>query len=60
VAFKPPHAYEYTVKLCTTLTEEILNHVNPNVRGIEQEEGRLTKHKTPKLGGGEDCDSSAD
>jgi hypothetical protein len=36
VAFKAPHLHDYIAKLYRTQTEEILNHVNPNVCGIGQ------------------------
>jgi hypothetical protein len=34
VAFKIPYVYDSLTKLCGTQAEVILNHVNPNVRGI--------------------------
>jgi hypothetical protein len=40
VAFKIPYVYDHTTKLCRTQAEIILNHVNPNVRDIGQEETR--------------------
>jgi hypothetical protein len=43
VAFKIPYVYDYITKLCRTQTELILNHVNPNVRGIGQGEARHRK-----------------
>jgi hypothetical protein len=42
--------YEYITKLCRTQAEIILNHVNPNSRGIGQEETRCRKYKRLKLG----------
>jgi hypothetical protein len=40
VTFKIPYVYDYITKLCRTQAEAILNHVNPNVRGIRQVEAR--------------------
>jgi hypothetical protein len=50
-AFKIPYVYDYITKLCRTLAEVILNHVNTNVCGIGQE-ARHRKFKRPKLGRG--------
>jgi hypothetical protein len=41
----------YKTKLCRTLAEVILNHVNPNVHGIGQGEAMHRKYKRFKLGG---------
>jgi hypothetical protein len=57
VAFKILY---YITKLCRTQAETILNHVNPNVRGIGQEEAMHRKYKRLKLGGGEAYDRSAE
>jgi hypothetical protein len=38
--FKIPYVYDYITKSCRTHAEVILNHVNLNVRGIEQREAR--------------------
>jgi hypothetical protein len=58
VTFKIP--YVYVTKLCRTQAEEILNHVNPNVRGIGQE-ARYRKYlKRLKIGGGQAYGHSAD
>jgi hypothetical protein len=38
-------------KLCRTQAQLILNHVNPNVHGIEQGKARYAKYKRLKLGG---------
>jgi hypothetical protein len=43
-----------------TQAEVMLNHINPNVRGIGQGESRHRKYKRLKLGGGYTCDRSAD
>jgi hypothetical protein len=43
-----------------TQAEVTLNHVNPNVRDIGQEEARHRKYKGLKLGGGQVYDRSAD
>jgi hypothetical protein len=51
MAFKIPYVYDYITKLCSAQAEVILNHVNPNVRGIGQGEARHRKHKRLKLGG---------
>jgi hypothetical protein len=34
VVFKIRYVYDYINKLCTTQAAAILNHVNPNVRGV--------------------------
>jgi hypothetical protein len=60
VAFKIPYVYNYTTKLCRTQAEVILNHRNPILRGIGQEEAMHRKYKTLKLGAGQACDRSAD
>jgi hypothetical protein len=46
VALKIPYVYDYVTKLCRTQVEEILNCVNPNVRGIGQGEARDQKYET--------------
>jgi hypothetical protein len=33
-----PYVYDYITKLCRTEAEVILNHVNPKIRGVGQEE----------------------
>jgi hypothetical protein len=60
VAFKIPYVYDYVSKLFRTQAEVILNHVNPNVRGIGQGEARHRKYKRLKIGGGQAYDRSAD
>jgi hypothetical protein len=60
VAFKISYVHEYIIKLCRTEAELILNHVNPNVRGIGQGETRHRKYKRLKLGGCLAYDLSAD
>jgi uncharacterized protein YbcV (DUF1398 family) len=50
VAFKIPYVYDCITKLCRTQAEVILNHANPNVRGIGQEEARHRNYKRLKLG----------
>jgi hypothetical protein len=60
VAFKIPFMYDYTIELCRTQAEIILNHVNPNVCGIEQGEARHRKYKRLQLRGGQAYDRSAD
>jgi hypothetical protein len=60
LAFKFPYVYNYITKLCRTQIEEILNHVNPSVRGNGQGEARHRKYKGLKLGGGQAYDLSAD
>jgi hypothetical protein len=47
-------------KLCRTQAELILKHVNPNVHGIGQEEGRHRKYQRLKLGGDQAYAPSAD
>jgi hypothetical protein len=37
--------YNYITKLCRTQAEVILNHINPNVGGIEEAEARYRKYK---------------
>jgi hypothetical protein len=59
VAFKIRYVYDYITKLCRTQAEVILNHVNPNVRGIGQEEAMHSKYNGLKLGGGQAYDRSA-
>jgi hypothetical protein len=44
VAFEIPYAYDYITKLCRTQAVEILNHVNPNVACIGQEEAIHRKY----------------
>jgi hypothetical protein len=51
VAFNIPYVFDYVIKLCRTQAEEILNRVNPNVRGTGQGEIRHRKCKRLKLGG---------
>jgi hypothetical protein len=46
-------------KLCRRQAEVILNHENPNVRAIGQEEPRHRKYKGLKLGGGQAYDRSS-
>jgi hypothetical protein len=53
--FKIPYMYDYISKLCRAQAELILNHVNPNVHGVEQGEAR---HK--KFGSGQFYNYSAD
>jgi hypothetical protein len=60
VAFKTPYVYDYINKLCRRQAEVILNHVNPDVRGIGQKEAKRRKCKRLKLGGGQTYDISAD
>jgi hypothetical protein len=52
--------YDYITKVRRTQAEVILNHENPNVRGIEQGEEMHRKYKRHKLGGGQAYDRSAD
>jgi hypothetical protein len=58
MAFKIPYVYDCITKLCKTLAEVTLNHVNPNVCGIQQGDARHRKYK--RLGGGQAYDHSAD
>jgi hypothetical protein len=51
--------YDYITKLCRRHAEVILNHENPNVRAIGQEEPRYRKYKRLKLGGGQAYDRSS-
>jgi hypothetical protein len=44
---------------CRTQEEVILNHENPEVRGIGQEEAMHRKYKRLKLGGGQAYDRLA-
>jgi hypothetical protein len=60
MAFKIPYVYDYITKLCRTQAEVILNHVNPNVHGIEQREASHRKYKRFQLGSGQTYNSSAD
>jgi hypothetical protein len=60
VTFKIPYVCDYTIKLFRTQAEVVLNHVNPNVRGIGQVEAMHRKHERLKLGGGEAHDRPAD
>jgi hypothetical protein len=53
VALKIPYVHGYVTKLYRTQTEVILNHVNPNVRGIGQGEAMHRKHERNILGGGQ-------
>jgi hypothetical protein len=50
----------YITELCRTEAEVILNHENPNARGIGQGEAKQRKYKWLKLGSGQAYDSSAD
>jgi hypothetical protein len=52
VAFKIPYVYDYITKLCKTQAEVIVNHRNPIVHGIGQEEAMHRKYKMLKLVGG--------
>jgi primosomal protein N'' len=45
VASQIPYAYDYIIKLCRTQAELTLNHANPNVHGIGQEEARHRKYE---------------
>jgi hypothetical protein len=58
VVFKIIYVYDFITKLCRTQAEIILNHINPNVRGIGQGEARQRKYKRRKLGGGQAYDRS--
>jgi hypothetical protein len=60
VAFKISYVYVSITKLCRTQAEVILNQVNPNVRGIGQEEAMHKKRMRLKTGGGQTYDRSAD
>jgi hypothetical protein len=60
VASKIPYVFDYITKLRRTPAELILNHVNPNVRGIGQGEARHRKYRRLKVGGGQAYDRSAD
>jgi hypothetical protein len=60
VAFKILCVYDYITKFCSTLAEVILNHVNPNIRGIGQGETRNGKHKRLKFDSSQPYDHSAD
>jgi hypothetical protein len=60
VTFRIPYVYDYITRPCRTQEEVILNHVNPNVRGIRQGKARHRKYKRLKLGSGQAYDSSAD
>jgi hypothetical protein len=46
VALTIPYVYDYITKLFRAQAEVILNHVNPNVRGIGQGEVRHGKPNT--------------
>jgi hypothetical protein len=59
VALKIPYVYDYITKLCSTQAKLILNHVNPNVRGIGQGEAMHRNYTRLKLRGGEAYDRSA-
>jgi hypothetical protein len=59
MAFKITYVHDYITKLCRTRVEVILYHVNPNVRGIGQEEARHRTYKRLKFGGGQAYDRSA-
>jgi hypothetical protein len=43
MAFKIPFLYDYITELCRPQAEVILNHENPNARGIGQGEARHRK-----------------
>jgi hypothetical protein len=51
--------YDYINKLFRRQAEVILNHENPKVRAIGQEEQRHRKYKRLKLGGGQSYDHSS-
>jgi hypothetical protein len=53
VDFKVPYVYDYKIKLFRTQTEVILNHVNPNVRGIGEGEAMKRKYMRFQHGGGQ-------
>jgi hypothetical protein len=44
VAFKISYVSDYITKLCSTQTKVILNHVNPNMHGIEEGEAKNRKY----------------
>jgi hypothetical protein len=52
--------YDCITNLCRTQAEVIVNYVNPNARGIGQEEVMHKKHKKLELGGGWSYDHSAE
>jgi hypothetical protein len=58
VAVKIPYLYDCITKLCRRQAEVNLNHQNPNVRAIGQEEAMHRKYKRLKFGGGQACDRS--
>jgi hypothetical protein len=47
--------YDYITKLCKSQAELIINHVNPNVHGVEQGDAR-----NRKFGSGQVYNHSAD
>jgi hypothetical protein len=52
--------YDYITKLCGTLAEAILNHINPHVLGNGQGEAMYKKYKKLKVGSSEAFDHSTD
>lgn len=59
VAFKMLCKYDYITESCRTQVEEILNHVNPIIRGIGQEKVTHGKYTGVKLGADQAYDCSA-
>jgi hypothetical protein len=60
IVFRIPYVYDYIAKLCRTQAEVVLNHANPNVRGIGQGEIVHRKYERLKLGISQAYDCSAD
>jgi hypothetical protein len=60
VAFKISHVYNFITELCRQQAEVTQNHVNLNVRNVEQGEAPHRKYQRLKLGGGQAYDSSSD
>jgi hypothetical protein len=60
VVFKIPYVYDDITELlvCSKQAEIIQNHLNPNVRAIEQGEAMHRKYRRLKLGGGQVCNHS--
>jgi hypothetical protein len=60
VSFEIPYVYDYITKLCKTQAEVVVNHRNPIMHGLGQEEAMHRKYKRLKLVGGQAHGSWAD
>jgi hypothetical protein len=59
MAMNVPYVHDYITTLCRQQAEVIQNHDNEYVRGIGQDEARLIRYKSLKIGGGQAYDRSS-